>query len=247
MTDLNFDGLVPIGQVNAMTVFSNPEQLDGILKKIEAMATALVPDTSSVKGRKEIASTAYKVSQSKTAIDAARKALVTEQKKSLSMIDAQGRRAREFLDSLRDKVRQPLTEWEFAETERIAAEKLKKEIEEAHRMAIEENQLFDERRDIERRKAELERLEAERREKEERERIEREKAEAEKKAEHERIKREREIAEKAAKTFEKKDELENIKVFIRSKFGVYDIDKVKELLQNLIVVHICTLTAYIRA
>lgn len=103
------------------TAFRQPEAIDRILADVEARARAHVPDLGSATGRKAIASVAYQVARSKTAFDEAGKALAETMRRQISAVDAERRRIRDRLDALRDEVRAPLTEWERAEEERIAA------------------------------------------------------------------------------------------------------------------------------
>lgn len=111
--------LIPVETVNAVALFSEDATLQDLLERIEAEASALVPDLKTVTSRKEIAANAYNVARSKTAIDTAGKDLVAGEKARLKKIDDRRKYAREFLDNLRDRVRQPLTDWE-AEQEAIA-------------------------------------------------------------------------------------------------------------------------------
>ena len=62
--------LIQIENLNAIEIFK-VGGIDAILKTIESEVVDFIPDISTDKGRKEIASRAYKVAQSKTAIDAA--------------------------------------------------------------------------------------------------------------------------------------------------------------------------------
>ena len=117
--------LVVIEKSIAMAVFTNNEQLDPIIEKIEKEARSLVPDVSTKKGRDAIASMAHKVARSKTYIDNAGKDLVGEPKSLAKQNDESRRIVRERLDALKDEVRRPLTEWE-AEQERIKAEEAAK-------------------------------------------------------------------------------------------------------------------------
>ncbi|WP_370622339.1 hypothetical protein NMD09_18435 [Citrobacter portucalensis] len=117
--------LVVIEKSSAMAVFTNNEQLDPIIEKIEKEARSMVPDVSTKKGRDAIASMAHKVARSKTYIDNAGKDLVAELKALPKQIDESRRIVRERLDALKDEVRRPLTEWE-AEQERIKAEEAAK-------------------------------------------------------------------------------------------------------------------------
>ena len=99
--------------IDAVAVFTGG--LDDLLAGIRAKATETAADVTTAAGRKAIASTAYRVAQSKTFIDAAGKSLVEEAKKKTAAIDAERKRARDYLDALKDEVRRPLTEWEAAQ------------------------------------------------------------------------------------------------------------------------------------
>ncbi|MCP2005271.1 UNVERIFIED_ORG: phage-related minor tail protein [Buttiauxella agrestis ATCC 33320] len=155
--------LVVIEKSNAMAVFQSADQVEEILQRVEREVMSFVPDVTTAKGRKEIASLAYKVAQTKTYLDGLGKDLVAELKEIPKLIDANRKVVRDRLDALRDKARQPFTEWE-AEQERIAAEKaaeeerlrieaeelaakeaLKKQFESDHEKAL----LMDEKRDRE--------------------------------------------------------------------------------------------------
>lgn len=105
----------------AVDVYSKEKGLDPYLQVIRAEIESFVPDLSTAKGRKEIASMARKVASSKTALDGFGKDLVAELKKKPAMIDAERKRMRDVLDKWRDEVRKPLTDYEAAEDARKAA------------------------------------------------------------------------------------------------------------------------------
>lgn len=132
------EALIPLESVNAVEVFTGGG-LDDLLARIRAEAVTLVPNVKTVAGRKEIASIAYKVSRSKTAIDDAGKALVADLKKQTGDIDSARKKARDTLDALRDEVRKPLTDWEEEqariERERAEAEERARSEAEAARLA----------------------------------------------------------------------------------------------------------------
>lgn len=165
--------LVVIEKSKALDVFKSSDSVEDIIRKVEQEVNSFIPDVSTAKGRKEIASLAYKVAQSKTYLDGLGKDLVAELKEIPKLIDANRRTVRERFDTLRDKVRQPLTEWE-AEQERIEAERqmlawheealemnatfdkaLAERIESDHEIALLMNEKFD--RDLAEAKAEAER------------------------------------------------------------------------------------------
>lgn len=179
--------LVVIEKSSAMAVFTNNEQLDPIIEKIEKEARSLVPDVSTKKGRDAIASMAHKVARSKTYIDNAGKDLVAELKALPKQIDESRRIVRERLDALKDEVRRPLTEWE-AEQERIKAEEAarikaeedRKKFESDHEIALLMNDVFD--REQAEKKAEEERQRIAHEEELKRQAAEQAKREAEEKA-----------------------------------------------------------------
>lgn len=179
--------LVVIEKSSAMAVFTNNEQLDPIIEKIEKEARSLVPDVTTKKGRDAIASMAHKVARSKTYIDNAGKDLVAELKALPKQIDESRRIARERLDALKDEVRRPLTEWE-AEQERIKAEEAarikaeedRKKFESDHEIALLMNDVFD--REQAEKKAEEERQRIAHEEELKRQAAEQAKREAEEKA-----------------------------------------------------------------
>lgn len=154
--------LVVIEKANAMTVFKSADQIEDILQKVEREVMSFVPDVTTAKGRKEIASLAYKVAQTKTYLDGLGKDLVAELKEIPKLIDANRKTVRDRLDELKEKARKPLTDYEV-EQERIkqeeeakrAAEELAKKIEADHEMALLMNDAFD--RELAEKKAEQER------------------------------------------------------------------------------------------
>lgn len=135
--------LVVIEKSTALDVFVSSDSVEDIISKVEREVESFVADVNTNKGRKDIASMAYKVAQSKTYLDGLGKDLVAELKEVPKLIDANRKTVRDRLDALRDKVRQPLTEWE-AEQERIkveeeakrAAEELAKQVEVDHEIAL---------------------------------------------------------------------------------------------------------------
>ncbi|MDN5416806.1 MAG: hypothetical protein L0G09_05125 [Acinetobacter sp.] len=103
-----------------VSAFNNANGIQAIVDQIKAQVSSIVPDVTTAKGRKEIASLAYKVAQSKTAIDAEGKKLKEQHTVVTNKIDADRKFARDELDAERDRIRQPLTDWENAEKDRVA-------------------------------------------------------------------------------------------------------------------------------
>lgn len=111
-------------KVTALEVYQTPNGLDPWIAKIRAEAESFIADVSTKKGRDEIASMAYKISRSKTALDNLGKELVAELKELPKKIDAERARVRSELDALRDQVRQPLTDWEAEQARKEEEKKL---------------------------------------------------------------------------------------------------------------------------
>lgn len=105
---------------NAVAVLSDREQFNAFYARIRAEVDAHTPDLTTESGRKAIASLAYKVARTKTAIDDAGKLLTEEWRGKINVVDASRREIRDRLDTLKAEVRAPLTEWEAREEKRIA-------------------------------------------------------------------------------------------------------------------------------
>jgi hypothetical protein len=121
-------------QENAMAVFSAEKGLEPWLQKIRLEIDGFTPDISSRKGRDAIASMAYKVARSKTALDDVGKKLVADLKEIPKKIDAERKRVRDTLDAWQEEVRRPLNEWQAKEDARV----------DAHNSVIGEIKLFGE-------------------------------------------------------------------------------------------------------
>lgn len=105
-------------QLAAVDIFQS-DGLESILKSIEDEAKSNVLDPSTKKGRDEIKSLAHKIARSKTTLDGLGKDLVAEWKSKSKLVDSERKKAREFLDNLKEEVRKPVTDWENAEKKRI--------------------------------------------------------------------------------------------------------------------------------
>ncbi|KAF1009531.1 MAG: hypothetical protein GAK28_00169 [Luteibacter sp.] len=171
--------LIPVESVNGIELFTGAGNLDDLLARIRQETITIIPDVTTDKGRKEIASLAYKVARSKTVIDDAGKALVADWKAKSAEVDAARKKARDTLDALKGEIRQPLTDWE-EEQERIAREaaeaeaRARAEAEAARLAEIERREAEIREREAAIARAEAERIAAEKAEREARERVERE-------------------------------------------------------------------------
>lgn len=111
--------IAAIVAANPVSVLVDEKVYSQFYEHIKAETEAFKPDLSTVSSRKEIAALAYKVTRTKTAIDAAGKKLNEDARAQINAVDAQRRKIREELDSLADSVRKPLTEWEKQEEARV--------------------------------------------------------------------------------------------------------------------------------
>lgn len=98
-----------------------PGGVDEVIGKIKAEVQTIVADISTEAGRKAIASTAYKIARSKTALDKMGKDLGENHHKAWKAITTERARIATELDALKDEFRKPLTDWENAEKNRVAA------------------------------------------------------------------------------------------------------------------------------
>ncbi|NIE98505.1 hypothetical protein F3J38_00255 [Pantoea sp. Acro-805] len=97
-----------------------PNGLNAYLDEIRNSVNE-VPDLSTDKGRKRIASLAAQVSRSKTAIEKPGRDYLKRLKELPKEVEAELRRFVSECDAIRDETRRPLTEWEQAEDERKQA------------------------------------------------------------------------------------------------------------------------------
>ena len=188
---------------DALEVFTSGN-VDKLVGQLEGEVKSIVCDVTTLKGRKEIASLAHKVSRSKIVLDSLGKGLVGRWKEKSKAVDLERKQIRDRLDALRDEVRKPLTEWEETEKARIEKEKLDKEIIEAHEQALPENDLFNRQKELERKEAE-QRQRLEKQEAEQRQRLEKQEAEE---AERAKIEREEQIHREAVEEEKRRAERE---------------------------------------
>ncbi|MBO0505290.1 hypothetical protein FED29_017845 [Aeromonas veronii] len=120
-TDTAQTQLVVIEPTTAVALFTEGQGVAELLADIRQKASSLVPDVTTAKGRKEIASVAHAVARTKTYLDGLGKELTDQYKEIPKRIDANRKTLRDTLDTLKDEVRAPLTQYEAAEEARVAA------------------------------------------------------------------------------------------------------------------------------
>ncbi|WP_342152384.1 hypothetical protein [Methylorubrum sp. SB2] len=104
----------------ALQVFTTEGGIDPLIARIRSEVDGFTADISTAKGRAEVKSFAFRITKTKTSLEAIGKALAAEQKLIPGKIDACRRRTWSILEGLCDEVRKPLTEWEEAEAARVA-------------------------------------------------------------------------------------------------------------------------------
>ena len=120
-TDNSQAQLVVIEPTTAVALFTEGQGVAELLADIRQKATSLVPDITTAKGRKEVASIAHAVARTKTYLDGLGKEQTDKFKEIPKRIDANRKQIRDTLDALKDEVRAPLTQYEAAEEARVAA------------------------------------------------------------------------------------------------------------------------------
>lgn len=117
--------LLPEDKKGIELVFIQGQDIDSTIEKIREQAKGLPTDMSIKKNRDEVASFAYKIARSKSAVEKAGAALSAEYKEIPKKIDANRRVYKEAFERLQEEVRSPLNQWEQAEKDRVAAHQSK--------------------------------------------------------------------------------------------------------------------------
>lgn len=120
MSELVIYGSVTAEQQALITAFTTQNGMRGFIDQIteQAKDQAAKFDTTTAKGRKDIASIAYAVAKAKTSLDNHGKELVSDAKKKIKIVDNERKAVRDELDALRDEIRWPVTQFEEAEAAR---------------------------------------------------------------------------------------------------------------------------------
>lgn len=111
--------IVATVEANPVSVLTDETLYSTFYNHVKAEVEAFEPNLATVSSRKEIASLAYKVTRTKTAIDNAGKKLNEDARAKINAVDAQRRKVREDFDALAELARKPLTDWEKQEEARV--------------------------------------------------------------------------------------------------------------------------------
>lgn len=101
-----------------LPLFTKENGTEPLIAQIEAAVAEFTPNTKTAKGRDEIRAMAFKVTKSKTALVGIADQAKEDAARVVKAVNAETKRIKERLDALRDKTRQPLTDWEAAEEDR---------------------------------------------------------------------------------------------------------------------------------
>lgn len=113
--------LVIIENVNALEVFSTDKGLDPIIEKIKEQVRSEHLDVSTEDGRKRIASVARKIGSAKVTLENMALELTEDWRKKTNAVNAEKKRMKDELDTLRDEVKAPLDEYRQREAKRVEA------------------------------------------------------------------------------------------------------------------------------
>lgn len=94
-----------------------------VFDAIKKEVSTIVLDATTEAGRKDIASIAYKIAQSKTFLDKVGKAFNSDLKAKTKAVDQERKSIWDKLEALQKEIRAPLTEWEEAEKARVDVHK----------------------------------------------------------------------------------------------------------------------------
>jgi hypothetical protein len=116
-TETTLTLLPPVEDLPA--AYASDEALSAIIERIEKEVRAEHFTVATPSGRKRIGSVAYQIKRSKTTLDEAGEKAKSDAQKIVMAIDAKRRGMRTRLDALAIEVREPLDQWERAETARV--------------------------------------------------------------------------------------------------------------------------------
>jgi hypothetical protein len=112
--------LIPeITQDQWPAIYEGGDFLTDFIQRVRDEVTSEVPDLKTKKGRSRVASLAARVSSAKVAVEKPGRDYLKAVKAKVKPIEENIREFVRAMDSLRDQVRQPLTEWEEAEKARV--------------------------------------------------------------------------------------------------------------------------------
>lgn len=113
--------IIAIATSNPIVVLTDKDQFNTFYARMKEEADSLVADASTNSGRDAIKALAYKVSQTKAAIEKARLSLTEGWRTQTATVNAAGKDIAASLDALRAEIRAPLDAWQKKDDARVAA------------------------------------------------------------------------------------------------------------------------------
>ncbi|GGZ22007.1 hypothetical protein [Asticcacaulis endophyticus] len=110
---------VALLEATTLIAFTDKAKHEKLYADVEQEIADFVPDVTTDKGRKAVASLAFKVTKLKAGIDKAGLKLTEEARSQIDLVNASRRDIKARLEALADQAREPLTKWEEAEEKRI--------------------------------------------------------------------------------------------------------------------------------
>lgn len=124
----NLPALPEITQDQWPAIYEGGDYLADFISRVRGEVTSEVPDLTTVKGRKRVASLAAQVSSAKAAVEKPGREYLRVIKAKVKPIEENIREFVRAMDALRDEVRAPLTDWENTEKARIEKHQTKIEM-----------------------------------------------------------------------------------------------------------------------
>lgn len=104
---------------NPAVIFDEPDMLQQLVDELTHDIEEAGTSVETTEDRDEIRSRAYRISQLKSSIDKAGKARTEDMRTAIGKVNAVRKDIEVALEALRDRARQPLTDWEQAESARL--------------------------------------------------------------------------------------------------------------------------------
>lgn len=117
--EVSTDLIIKLPAAMTAATFTDDAEFEKLYSQVKEAVDKHVPDLTTRTGREAIASVAYKVSRTKTALVAQGKKLTEDWRDQTKKVNAACNTIEERLDKLRDDVRKPLSDWEAAEKARV--------------------------------------------------------------------------------------------------------------------------------
>jgi hypothetical protein len=117
------DLIIKLPAVMTAETFTDDKEFEKIFAKVQEEVAKHTPDVSTATGRQAIASLAYKVARTKTALVGQGKKLTEAWRDQTKKVNSACNTIEDRLDELKSTVRKPLDDWETAEAARVDGHK----------------------------------------------------------------------------------------------------------------------------